>query len=46
MRFVITNGLAILLEDNDYIIRVNLRTPKRVKLPAGWYIKGGRVEHE
>lgn len=46
MRFVITNGLLILPEDNDYIIRVNLPTPKRAKLPAGWVIKGGRVEHE
>lgn len=46
MRFVITNGLPILLTHNDYIIRVNLPTPKRAKLPAGWCIKGGRVEHE
>lgn len=46
MRFVITNGLPILLTDNGYIIRVNLPTPKRAKLPAGWCIKGGRVEHE
>lgn len=46
MRFVITNGLPILIEDNDYIIRVNLPTPKRAKLPLGWVIKGGRVEHE
>ena len=46
MRFVITNGLPILIEDNDHIIRINLPTPKRAKLPAGWVIKGGRVEHE
>lgn len=46
MRFVITKGLPILLEDNDFIIRVNLPTPKRAKLPVGWKIKGGRVEHE
>lgn len=46
MRFVITKGLPILPEDNDYIIRANLPTPKRAKLPAGWFIKGGRVEHE
>lgn len=46
MRFVITNDLPILIEDNDYIIRINLPTPKRAKLPTGWVIKGGRVEHE
>lgn len=46
MRFVITNGLPIIIEDNDYIIRINLPTPKRAKLPKGWVIKGGRVEHE
>lgn len=46
MRFVITNDLLILIEDNDYIIRINLPTPKRAKLPIGWVIKGGRVEHE
>lgn len=46
MRFVITRGLSISLEDNDYTIRVNLPTPKRAKLPKGWIIKGGRVEHD
>lgn len=46
MRFVITNGLPILIEDNDHAIRINLPTPKRAKLPTGWIIKGGRVEHE
>lgn len=46
MRFVITNGLPILVEDNDSIIRINLPTPKRAKLPVGWVIVGGRVEHE
>lgn len=46
MRFVITRGLSIPLEDNDYTIRVNLPTPKRAKLPKGWIIKGGRVEHD
>jgi len=46
MRFVITNGLPILVEDNDFIIRINLPTPKRGKLPVGWFITGGRVEHE
>lgn len=46
MRFVITNGLSILVEDNDFIIRINLPTPKRAKLPVGWFIEGGRVEHE
>lgn len=46
MRFVITNELPILVEDNDFIIRINLPTPKRAKLPLGWFIKGGRVEHE
>lgn len=46
MRFVITEGLPILNEDNDHIIRINLPTPKRAKLPLGWVIKGGRVEHE
>lgn len=46
MRFVITEGLPILNEDNDHIIRINLPTPKRANLPTGWVIKGGRVEHE
>lgn len=46
MRFVITNGLPILNEDKDHTIRINLPTPKRGKLPTGWVIKGGRVEHE
>lgn len=46
MRFLITNGLPIMIEDNDYIIRINLPTPKRAKLPAGWCIERGRVEHE
>lgn len=46
MRFVITNELPILVEDNDFIIRINLPTPKRAKLPVGWVIVGGRVEHE
>lgn len=46
MRFVITEGLPILNEDNDHIIRINLPTPKRAKLPLGWIIKGGHVEHE
>lgn len=46
MRFVIMNGLPISIEDNDHTIRINLPTPKRAKLPAGWLIKGGRVEHE
>lgn len=46
MRFVITNGLPILLENTDFIVRLYLPTPKRAKLPAGWVIKGGRVEHE
>lgn len=46
MRFVITTDLPILIEDNDHIIRINLPTPKRAKLPMGWVIKGGRVEHE
>lgn len=46
MRFVITDGLPISIKDNDHIIRINLPTPKRAKLPAGWLIKGGRVEHE
>lgn len=46
MRFVITNDLPILIEDNGHTIRTNLPTPKRVKLPAGWVIKGGRADHE
>lgn len=46
MRFVISNRLSIINEDNDYIIRINLLTLKRAKLPKGWVIKGGRVEHE
>lgn len=46
MRFVITKGLPILIEDNDFIIRINLPTPKQAKLPKGWVIKGGQVEHE
>lgn len=46
MKFVITNVLPILIENNDHTIRINLPTPKRAKLPTGWVIKGGRVEHE
>lgn len=46
MKFVITNVLPILIENNDHTIRINLPTPKRAKLPKGWVIKGGRVEHE
>lgn len=46
MRFVITNSLPILIEDNYHIIRINLSTPERAKLPTGWVIKGGCVEHE
>lgn len=46
MRYVIINGLALLLEGNDFIVQINLPTPKRAKLPSGWVIKGGRVEHE
>lgn len=46
MRYVIINGLPFLLEDNDFIVRINLPTPKRAKLPSRWVIKGGRVEHE
>lgn len=41
MRFVITNGLPILIGHNDHTIRINLPTPKRAKLPTGWVIKGG-----
>lgn len=46
MRYVIINGVALLLADNDFIVQINLPTPKRAKLPSGWGIKGGRVEHE
>lgn len=31
MRFVVTNGLPILIEDNDYIIRINLPTPIKLE---------------
>lgn len=46
MRYVIISGVALLLADNDFIAQINLPTPKRAKLPKGWAIKGGRVEHE
>lgn len=46
MRFVITNGLPILITKEDYIINTIDNPPKKAKLPKGWVIKGGRVEHE
>lgn len=46
MRYVIINGVSLLLKDNDFIVQINIPTPKRAKLPSGWEIKGGRVEHE
>lgn len=46
MRFVITNGLPILITKEDYIINTIDNPPKKAKLPAGWKIAKGRVEHE
>lgn len=46
MRLAIINGIPLVMKNSDYIVRINIITPKRAKLPMGWVIKGGRVEHE